>query len=160
MDKEYKIGLTIGKFAPLHKGHQFLIETALSRADKLIVIIYDCPEITSIPLSVRAGWIKKLYPEVMIIKAYGSPKKIGKDEEAIKAQTDYILQKVFGYKITRFFSSEWYGEYVSKALGAENVIVDADRKKFPISGSLSRSGIEKYKDMISQDVYRDLILYK
>lgn len=24
-----KIGFTIGKFAPLHKGHQFLIETAL-----------------------------------------------------------------------------------------------------------------------------------
>ncbi len=160
MDKKYKIGLTIGKFAPLHKGHQFLIETALSRVDKLVVMIYDCPEITSIPLAVRAGWIKKLYPEVIIIKASDSPKKIGKDKEAIKAQTDYILQKVSGYKITHFFSSEWYGEYVSKALGAENIIVDADRKKFPISGSLSRSDIEKYKDMIDRDVYKDLILYK
>lgn len=160
MDKEYKIGLTIGKFAPLHKGHQFLIETALSKVDKLVVMIYDCPEVISIPLSVRAGWIKKLYPKVIIIKASDSPKKIGKDEEAIKAQTDYILGKVSDYKITHFFSSEWYGEFVSKALGAENVLVDADRKKFPISGSLSRSDIEKYKDMINQDVYRDLILYK
>jgi len=160
MDRKYKIGLTIGKFAPFHKGHQFLIETALSRVDKLIVMIYDCPEITNIPLSVRAGWIKKLYHGVVIIEAYGSPKKIGKDEEAIKAQTDYILGKVSGYKITHFFSSEWYGKYVSKVLGAENVLVDADRKKFPISGSLSRSDIEKYKDMINQDVYRDLMAYK
>jgi len=160
MDKEYKIGLTIGKFAPLHKGHQFLIETALSKIDKLVIMIYDCPEVINIPLSVRAGWIKKLYPKVIIIKASDSPKKIGKDEEAIKAQTDYILGKVSDYKITHFFSSEWYGEFVSKALGAENVLVDADRKKFPISGSLSRSYIEKYKDMINQDVYRDLILYK
>lgn len=160
MNEKYKIGLTIGKFAPLHKGHQFLIETALSMVDKLIVMIYDCPEVINIPFSVRAGWIKKLYPEVIIIKAYDSPKKIGKDEEAIKAQTDYILKKVSGYKITHFFSSEWYGEYVSEALGAENIVVDADRKKFPISGSLSRSDMEKYKNMINRDVYKDLIAYK
>ena len=37
MDK--KIGFTIGKFAPFHKGHQYLIETALKEMDKLIVIL-------------------------------------------------------------------------------------------------------------------------
>ena len=46
---EMKIGLTLGKFAPLHKGHQYLIETALQEMDKLIVIVYDAPEVTSIP---------------------------------------------------------------------------------------------------------------
>ena len=36
-----KIGFTIGKFAPLHKGHQFLIETALKEMDEFYVVIYD-----------------------------------------------------------------------------------------------------------------------
>ena len=32
MGKENKkVGFTIGKFAPLHKGHQFLIETAFNQ---------------------------------------------------------------------------------------------------------------------------------
>ena len=31
--KKEKIGFTIGKFAPLHKGHQYLIETALKEME-------------------------------------------------------------------------------------------------------------------------------
>ena len=34
-----KVGFTIGKFAPLHKGHQFLIETALKEMDEVYVVI-------------------------------------------------------------------------------------------------------------------------
>ncbi len=45
-----RVGLTLGKYAPLHQGHQLVIETALAEMDRLIVIIYDCPEITPIAL--------------------------------------------------------------------------------------------------------------
>ena len=31
--EDKKVGFTIGKFAPLHKGHQYLIETALKEMD-------------------------------------------------------------------------------------------------------------------------------
>ena len=37
-----RVGLTLGKFAPLHRGHQSLIEKALAETDRLIVMIYDC----------------------------------------------------------------------------------------------------------------------
>ncbi len=36
-----RIGLTIGKYAPLHKGHQLLIETAIKEMDEVYCIIYD-----------------------------------------------------------------------------------------------------------------------
>ncbi len=39
-------GLTLGKFAPLHCGHQLLIDTALAEVDELVITIYDCPETT------------------------------------------------------------------------------------------------------------------
>lgn len=159
MQKKYKIGLTIGKFAPLHKGHQFLIETALSDMDELVAMIYDQPDVTNIPLEVRAGWIKKIYPKVRIIEAYDSPKIIGKDDEAIKAQVDYILEKVKGMKITHFYSSEWYGKFVAKALHAKNVLVDPERKKFPISASLTRENLEKYRNMLDAVVYKDVKKY-
>lgn len=154
-----KIGLTIGKFAPLHKGHQFLIETALREMDEFFAIIYDCPEVINIPLKTRAEWIKKIYPSVRVIEAYDSPKRIGHDEESIKVQVDYIMEKVRDTKITHFYSSEWYGECVAKALGAINILVDLKREKFPVSGTLSRSDYEKYKNMIHPIVYQDLLRY-
>ncbi len=159
MNKQHKIGLTIGKFAPLHKGHQFLIETALSQMDELVVLIYDCPNVINIPVEIRAGWIRKLFPKARLIEAYNSPQKIGKDEEAIRVQVDYIISKVRGLKVTHFYSSEWYGEYVSRALGAKNVLVDPERKQFPISGTLSRDNLEKNKDMLELFVYEDMKKY-
>lgn len=42
-------GLTLGKFAPPHRSHQWLIETGLAETDEMIVV-YDAPEITAIPL--------------------------------------------------------------------------------------------------------------
>ena len=53
-----KTGLTLGKFAPLHKGHQYLIETALGEVDELMVLIYES-SVTTVPLSVRAGWLRR-----------------------------------------------------------------------------------------------------
>ena len=66
------LGLTLGKFAPLHKGHQFMIETALQEVDELIVVIYETT-VTLIPLHVRANWIRRLYPEVRVIEAWDGP---------------------------------------------------------------------------------------
>ena len=80
-----RIGLTLGKFAPLHKGHQFLIERALAETDHLIVIVYDSPEITTIPLSVRAGWIRKLYPSVEVLEAWDGPTIVGDTPEIGRA---------------------------------------------------------------------------
>ncbi len=34
-------GLVIGKFYPPHRGHKFLIETARSQVDSLVVLICD-----------------------------------------------------------------------------------------------------------------------
>ena len=45
-----KLGFTLGKFAPLHKGHQWLIDKALSQVDQLIVVIYACDELPQCPL--------------------------------------------------------------------------------------------------------------
>ncbi|MFA6097388.1 MAG: adenylyltransferase/cytidyltransferase family protein [Candidatus Paceibacterota bacterium] len=159
MANQYKIGLTIGKFAPLHKGHQFLIETALRDMDELVVMVYDQPDVTDVPLHVRSGWIKRLYPKAKVIEAYDSPKRIGKDDEAIRAQVDYILEKVRGMDITHFYSSEWYGKFVAEALHAQNVLVDPERKMFPISGSLTRENLEKHKDMLDKTVYADVKKY-
>ena len=34
-----RIGFTLGKYAPLHAGHQLVIDTALTEMDEVIVMI-------------------------------------------------------------------------------------------------------------------------
>ena len=55
-----KTGLTLGKFAPLHKGHQYIIETALREMDEVIVMIYDTGLI-DVPLECAQPLDKTLY---------------------------------------------------------------------------------------------------
>src|SRR5687768_11270908 len=85
-----KRGLTLGKFAPLHKGHQYVLETALTEVDELIVVIYDCPAVTRVPLNVRASWIRELYPDVRVIEAWDGPLEVGDTPEIRSSHEAYI----------------------------------------------------------------------
>ncbi len=153
-----KTGLTLGKFAPFHQGHQYLIDTALRETDQLIVLIYDAPDITDVPLPVRAGWIRRLYPQVTVVEAWDGPAETGYTPEIMAAQENYILDLLAGRVITHFFSSEPYGQHMSRALGAINRVVDADRKRVPVSASLIREDPFRYRHYLAPLVYRDLIV--
>jgi len=147
-------GLVLGKFAPFHKGHQLLVDTARKLCDRLYVLIYDSRDVTDIPLYIRANWIRTLYPDVIVIEGWGAPSESGHDPDVMQLQEDYI-RRVIPEPITYFFSSEWYGEHVSRALGATNVVVDEDRDEVPISGTRVRKNPHETKDFLDPYVYKD-----
>lgn len=150
-----KIGFTIGKFAPLHKGHQFLIETALKEMDEFYVVIYDT-DVINIDVKKRADWIKKLYPNVKIIYAYNSPKQYGLDTESVKIQMEYLSNLIQGIPVTHFYSSELYGEKVAEYLHIENRLVDFNRTKYPITATSIRKDYNKEIKYLEDFVYKDL----
>lgn len=151
-------GLTLGKFAPLHKGHQLVIETAIAEMDEVSVVIYNAPETTSVPLNIRSGWIKTLYPQINVIEAWDGPTEVGDTSEIKRKHEKYIVEhlKIFG--VTHFYSSEFYGEHMSMALGAINRLVDSPRNSIPISGTEIRENPFLYREYISPIVYKDLII--
>lgn len=155
MDK-HKVGLTLGKFAPFHKGHQLMIETAMKEVDELIVLIYDDPVI-KISLATRAGWIRKIYPQVVVIEGDNSPNDTGYTPEIMKIQEDYVLSVLGNRAISHFYSSEPYGVHMSTALNAINRQVDLSRTAIPISATKIREAPFKNKDFIHPIVYTDLI---
>ncbi|MEH2041546.1 AAA family ATPase [Nostoc sp.] len=152
-----KCGLTLGKFAPLHKGHQFVIETVLAEMDEVLVMIYDCLEVTAIPLTVRARWLRTLYPQIEVIEAWDGPTEVGDSFEIKKKHEEYILKKLELKKVTHFYCSEFYGEHVSLALGAVNRLVDENRQTSSVSGTQLRQELYAFRDYLHPDVYRDLI---
>ncbi|MFC4305332.1 AAA family ATPase [Cohnella boryungensis] len=150
------LGLTLGKFASLHKGHQFMFDTALKEVDELIVVIYDT-QVTTIPLHVRAGWIRKLYPTVRVIEAWDGPDGYSNDREHEIREEQYILGLLKGEQVTHFYSSEFYGEHMSLALGAVDRRVDEERRLVPISATRIRENPYENRRFLSDIVYRDLI---
>lgn len=150
-----KIGFTIGKFAPLHKGHQYLIEKGLSEMDKFYVIIYET-KVTPISIETRANWIKQIYPKVNLIYAKNPPSQYGLDEKSVKIQTDYLKEMVKGIEVTHFYNSEPYGKFVARDLKVEEVQVDRKREKYPISATAIRKEIEENKKFIDKIVINDL----
>ena len=152
------VGLALGKFAPLHKGHELVLDTATRQTDEQIFVIYDSPSATDIPLRIRANWIRKLYPNAQVIEAWGGPEQVGLDPETMLKQEEFLVKLLGELKVTHFFSSEEYGEHVAARLGAINFSVDIPRSSFPISGTEIRRDLFANKSFVSPIVYRDLVL--
>lgn len=152
-----KVGLTLGKFAPLHRGHQLMIETALAQVDRLIIMIYGCDEQPLVSLTERVQWLQALYPSVEVLPAPDGPKETGYTSAIMRAQEDFILKILAGRKVTHFFSSEPYGEHVSCALGAVDVRVDMPRQIVPISATRIRQDWNLAQQYLDPVVYRSLI---
>lgn len=149
------IGFTIGKFAPLHKGHQLVLETALKEMDEVYCVIYDT-DIIDIDVKQRAEWIKKLYPKVHILYAYDSPKQYGLDEKSVNIQMKYLSNLIKEIPVTHFYSSEPYGEKVADYLKIKNRTVDLEKKSIPVNATIIRDNYEDNKNYLENLVYLTL----
>ena len=150
-------GLVLGKFAPLHKGHQLLIETARDENAQVVVLIYHAPEVTPIPLPVRAGWIRRLYPEVEVLEAWDGPQETGDDPALQRRHEAYLRTRLEGRRIDAFYSSEGYGAHVSRALGARDRRIDPQRRRIPVSATAIRTAPFRHRAYVEPLVYLDLI---
>ena len=150
------IGFTIGKFAPLHKGHEELIKKGIAENDEFYILINDT-NVTNIPLETRAKWLKELFPKAHIILGKNPPKQYGMNEKSIKIQTDYLKDVFKDIPVTRFYSSEEYGKYVARDLGVEDKRVT---KQIPISATLIRNDVETNKNYLENGIYKEFKLFE
>ncbi len=129
-------GLIIGKFYPLHAGHSRLIRTALAQCDRVTVQLI-ASSVESIPLEVRATWLREEHPTATIATAtddgevdFESPAAWEHHMEVTRALLDGPVDAVF--------TSDLYGEELARRLGARWVPVDPHRLETPISGTAVR----------------------
>lgn len=146
-------GLIVGRFMPPHKGHLALFKFARKRCDTLVVAVAFRKD-DSMTDTIRLRWIKKLtYNDkgIIIRKIKTNIKHSQRSSKKLSKLWTALLQKKFG-KIDRIFSSEKYGGYVAKYLGAEHISFDPKRKNFPVSGTKIRNNPQKYWFYISKVV--------
>jgi len=130
--KTYQTGVVCGKFYPPHRGHKYLIDTAIAKSERAVVLVTDTPNLT-IPAETRATWLREIHPktEVRVIP------DICRDGDS-PAWAKHTIE-FLGYTPDVVFTSEPYGETWSKAMGCAHVCVDQSRRTFPVSGTKVRA---------------------
>ena len=151
-----KKGFTIGKFAPFHKGHEYLIQKGIDEMDEFYIVIYDTPQF-NISVETKKNWIQCQFPNAKILYAFNSPKQYGLDEESVKIQMEYLSEIIKDIPVNHFYSSEEYGAYVAEYLDIKNVVVDPKREVFPISSSMVRKDTKGNKAFLNEEVYSDYV---
>lgn len=140
----------MGKFAPLHRGHQLLIETAARQVDELHVWVYSRPDLPRLPAPVRAGWLRQIYGpaiggcrlHVRALTAEQYPQLPPNDAPDL-AHREFVRQLLLELNlgIDVVFSSEAYGPGFAAHLGAGHVLVDQQRQQLPVSGTQLRADV-------------------
>jgi HTH-type transcriptional repressor of NAD biosynthesis genes len=131
-EKVGKTGLVVGKFYPPHHGHDFLIDTAAKKSEKLDVIVIARPD-ESIPGELRAKWVAKNHPNANVILRPDTLTLGGSDRWA-----DQTISWL-GRAPDVVFSSEDYGQAYARFMGSRHYLVDRARSIVPMSGTKVRN---------------------
>ncbi len=175
--KKYRNGLIVGKFSPLHKGHEFLIKRGLEECETLYIFSYYTPEFKGCEAHRRELWLKKLFPAAKIFVIndeylktrfnFSLPPHDATDLEE-RRFVGFLWLHLVNQPLDVVFTSENYGAGYAVEMSSyfahytnfppvKHVLVDLDRQTFPISGTTLRDDIHGLKDFLSPQVYASFV---
>lgn len=163
---KYPIGLVVGKFCPLHKGHEFLIATALQYCDHVVILSYTSNTFENCSEDNRREWLKALQEQHRLtIKVFENTEcPLDESPEHVHRYfcSNYISNEL-NIQVQAVFTSEEYGpgfaEYLGKFQGNQVVhcMVDLHRNNCPISGTRLR---ENFDPKFVSDIVRSSFVPK
>jgi NadR type nicotinamide-nucleotide adenylyltransferase len=183
--KRWRLGLVVGKFSPLHNGHELLIDTALSECEAVRVLSYVKPSLPKCPPAVRRAWLERRFPNARILvldedtlagrhDAPPWPEDYA-DELLHRRFVGYLCREVLGERPDVVFTSEAYGPGFAAELAryfetrdgsgpcqqsgvrVAHVAVDPARARVPISGTRLRDDPHGNREYLSPEVYAHFV---
>ncbi|MDR6563257.1 MULTISPECIES: AAA family ATPase [unclassified Arcicella] len=150
-----------GKFLPFHKGHQAMINFALSKCDLLTVLVC-CSDKENITGTVRKSWIEKTYTsqtniEVKILDYLESelPNTSETSEEVSRIWAEVFKKQLPDYSL--LITSEGYGNFVAKFMNIQHIAFDINRKEIPISATAVRNNMVDNWKYLPESVKLNLV---
>jgi HTH-type transcriptional repressor of NAD biosynthesis genes len=134
-----------GKFLPFHKGHEAMINFALSKCDFLTVLVC-CSDKENIPDTVRKSWIEKTFEkqkniEVKTFNYLESelPNTSETSKEVSEIWADIFKKQMPDYSL--LITSEEYGNFVAAFMNIRHIAFDIPKKLFPVSATAVRNDV-------------------
>jgi HTH-type transcriptional regulator, transcriptional repressor of NAD biosynthesis genes len=181
--KRFSTGLVVGKFCPLHLGHELVIRRALEQCGQVIVLSYTKPEFPNCAVDQRAAWLASRFPsaERVVIddalldtlcrsrRVSGRPIPANDAPDGAHRQfVAWLCIEVLGKPVDAVFTSEDYGEGFAAVLAqcfqkrwadaqVTHVSVDRARQLVPVSGTVIRADPYKYKAFLAPEVYASFV---
>lgn len=177
MSKTFRRGLVVGKFSPLHLGHERLINEALAHCEQLYLLCYSLPELPGCDAQRRAGWLQARFPDVPALMITPASIETWRGEGRVLPDLPHndapdvqqrqfvaeLCQVVLGTTVDAVFTSESYGDGFAAHLAAcfghpvHHVCVDQARLAVPISGTRLREDPHGLKAFLAPPVYADFV---
>jgi HTH-type transcriptional repressor of NAD biosynthesis genes len=175
--RRFQRGLVVGKFCPLHKGHEAVIHRALAECETVVVLSYTVPEFPGCEPEKRTVWLESLFPETTRIvlgadNPWGlvPPPNDDPDESRHRRFVGQVCREVLHTTVDAVFTSESYGDgFAAELTGyfreevdachAEvvHVPVDPGRSVSPVSGTALRADPHGLRQWLSPVVYASFV---
>lgn len=171
MSKRFRRGLIVGKFCPLHLGHEFAIREMMADCEEGIILSYTNPEFDGCDPAKRRRWLNARFPGARALVLDGCdvpPNDAAEiDHRRFVAR---LCRARLGGSVEAVFTSEGYGDGFAQELTrcfreaepahppVQHIAVDAARAHFPISGSALRADIHANRRFLSPEVYADFVV--
>jgi NadR type nicotinamide-nucleotide adenylyltransferase len=134
--KTYAKGLVLGKFMPMHKGHEYLIRFAQGFCEELTVVV-DCLKGQAYSPEQRKRWIEEEIPGVQVVALTKEmPQDPSETEHFWSMWKDAILEAAGRPDV--IVAAMDYGWALAEQLKCEMVACDISRKSLPISATQIR----------------------
>ncbi|MCL2591228.1 MAG: AAA family ATPase [Betaproteobacteria bacterium] len=177
--RRFGYGLVVGKFCPLHLGHEWLVNQALAACDKVFVISYTKPGFHGYGRDRRQAWLSARFPEASCltiddgslavlcrdggIKEFPSIPPDDAPDDDHRNFVAWLCKTLLRKRFEAVFTSEGYGDGFAAVLSARfgyhvgHVCVDLARMKFPVSGTQIRADPHRYRQYLAPEIYADFV---
>lgn len=151
----YSHALVVGKFAPLHVGHQLLLDRAHELANDVTVVVWSNPDFDDMPNNVRAGWVRALYPGATVLVGDDGPPNDAPDD----VHRDYTaaLLARHGRQPDVVVTSEPYGPGLAAHLGLAHEWAVEPRPPDGASGTAIRADVHGKRHLLDPLVYAHFV---
>lgn len=183
MSKRFNRGLVVGKFSPLHRGHELVINRAFGDCAEVVLLCYSKPELPGCDAARREQWLSVRFPTASrlvvtderlkaLVKDGDGPREVppnDADERTHRRFCGFLCERVIGITVDAVFTSEDYGDGLADELtryfrernstlpAVKHVLVDRDRVMLPISGTQLRRDIHAHRDWLAPEVYASFV---
>lgn len=176
---KYTRSLVVGKFCPLHLGHELLIQRAQAACTELLIVSYTKPEFPGYEPERREGWLRAQFPQAAIVvlddarlaqlcaaRGVAARQLPHNDDDGDMHRhfMGWLCWTLLEKPVDVVFASEDYGPGFARVLSeyyackeVAHVSVDQARTLVPVSGTQVRQDPHVHNAFLSPLVYASFI---